>query len=133
MHRRHFLSSGLALGASLSLPDPVLGEPPAEKEEADLVVDAHGHAGHGQALNAPWNTFNDPEVILRHAEEPGIDRTIIFPIENPTYTKANEEIALIVEKYPGRFIGFAKHDPIAEAGQIERLLTREVRELGLRG
>ena len=72
-------------------------------------------------------------MILRHAEEAGIDKTIIFPIENPTYQKANEEIARIAERYPGKFIGFAKHDPVAEAGKIERLLTREVRELGLKG
>ncbi len=38
-----------------------------------------------------------------------------------------------MERYPGKFIGFAKHDPIAEAGKIERLLTTEVKELGLRG
>ena len=38
-----------------------------------------------------------------------------------------------MEQYPGKFIGFAKHDPVAEAGKIERLLTREVRELGLKG
>ena len=35
--------------------------------------------------------------------------------------------------YPGKFIGFAKHDPVAEAGKIERLLTREVEQLGLKG
>jgi predicted TIM-barrel fold metal-dependent hydrolase len=133
MHRRNFLSSGLALGSSLSLPAAVHGEPRGKTEKSDLVIDAHGHAGHGEALSAPWSTYNDPEVILRHAEEAGIDRTIIFPIENPTYQKANEEIARIVERYPGKFLGFAKHDPVAEAGKIERLLTREVRELGLRG
>ena len=111
MHRRNFLSSGLALGIALSLPDSVPGEPQGKTEKADPVIDAHGHAGHGEALSAPWSTFNDPEVILRHAEEAGIDKTIIFPIENPTYQKANEEIARIVERHPGKFIGFAKHDP----------------------
>jgi len=133
MHRRNFLSSGLALGSSLSLADSAAGEPQGNTAKTDLVIDAHGHAGHGEALSAPWSTFNDPEVILRHAEEAGIDKTIIFPIENPTYRKANEEIARIVERYPGKFVGFAKHDPFAEAGRIERLLTREVRELGLKG
>jgi uncharacterized protein len=72
-------------------------------------------------------------VTLRRAEEAGIDRTVIFPIENPTYEQANEEIARLVETHPGKFIGFAKHDPVAEAGRIERLLTREVKELGLKG
>ena len=69
----------------MSLPDSVQGEPRTSMEKTDLVIDAHGHAGHGEALSTPWSTFNDPEVILRHAEEAGIDKTIIFPIENPTY------------------------------------------------
>jgi len=133
MRRRDFLTSGIALGSALTVADSVRGEPQGNTRNADLVIDAHGHAGHGEALSAPWSTFNDPEVILRHAEEAGIDKTIIFPIENPTYQKANEEIARIEERYPGRFIGFAKHDPVMEGGKIERLLTREVRELGLKG
>jgi hypothetical protein len=118
MHRRNFLSSGLAFASAMSSSDSLLGAPPGKRDEEDLVIDAHGHAGHGEALSAPWSTFNDPEVILRHAEEAGIDTTIIFPIENPTYQKANEEIARIVNRYPTKFIGFAKHDPFAEAGKI---------------
>ncbi len=130
MYRRNFLSSGLAATGTLSWSNSLQG---GQAEKKDPVIDAHGHAGHGEALSAPWSTFNDPEVILRHGEEAGIDKTIIFPIENPTYQKANEEIARIVNRYPGKFIGFAKHDPVAEAGKIERLLNHEVQELGLRG
>jgi predicted TIM-barrel fold metal-dependent hydrolase len=133
MHRRDLLSSGLAVGSVLYLPNSVRGEPAAKAEKADLVIDAHGHAGHGEDLSAPWRTFNDPKTILQHAEEAGIDKTIIFPISNPTYQKANEEIARIVDRYPDKFVGFAKHDPQTEQGQIERLLTREVRQLGLKG
>lgn len=133
MHRRSFLSSVLALGSAVTLPDAVRGQPHDATEKADPVIDAHGHARHGEALNAPRTIYNDPEVISRHAEEAGIDKTIIFPIENPTYKKANEEIARIVQEYPGRFVGFAKHDPIAQAGNIERLLIREVRQLRFKG
>jgi predicted TIM-barrel fold metal-dependent hydrolase len=133
MHRRGFIASGLAGGSILSLPDSVLGGAQVKAQRPNLIIDAHAHAGHGEALSAPWSTYNDPEVILRHAQEAGIDKTIIFPLENPTYQKANEEIARIVERHPGKFIGFAKHDPIAEAGKIDQLLSREVRELGLKG
>jgi len=133
MHRRNFLSSGLAVGSAAFLLDSVQAQSQGKTEKTDFVIDAHGHAGHGEELSAPWRTFNDPKTILQHAEEAGIDKTIIFPISNPTYQKANEEIARIVERYPGKFVGFAKHDPQTEAGQIERLLTREVRELGLKG
>ena len=104
-----------------------------QDKRSGLVIDAHCHAGTGEAMSAPWTTFADPEVTLRRAAEAGIDKTVIFPIENPTYERANEEIARLVEKHPGKFIGFAKHDPQAEAGKIERLLTREVRQLGLKG
>ena len=65
--------------------------------------------------------------------EAGIDRTVIFPIENPDYEKPNQEIAEICGRYPGKFIGFAKHDPQAELGRIPRMLRHEVESLGLKG
>jgi predicted TIM-barrel fold metal-dependent hydrolase len=130
MHRRDLLKSGLTLGLPLTLTGRL--DASAEDKEG-LVIDAHCHAGKGQAMSAPWTTYADPEVTLRRAQEAGIDKTVIFPIENPTYERANEDIARLVEQYPDRFIGFAKHDPDREAGQIERLLTREVKQLGLKG
>ncbi len=133
MHRRNLLSSGLALGCALSLPDPLRGQPQGRTEGADLVIDAHGHAGHGEALSAPWTTFNDPEVILRHAEEAGIDKTIIFPIENPTYQKANEEIARIVGGIRASSSASPSTTPWRRRARSSGLLTREVRELGLKG
>lgn len=104
-----------------------------------LIIDAHCHAGKGLNYDqgdpqaAPWTTYNDPERILHKAAEAGISRSVIFPISNATYEKANEEIAGYVRKYAGKFIGFAKHDPQTEAGKIRDLLAREVRELGLKG
>src|SRR3954447_7351539 len=131
MRRRDLLKSGLLAGGMLPIAGNVdAGEP---RERSGLVIDAHCHAGTGEAMSAPWTTFADPEVTLRRAAEAGIDRTVIFPIENPTYETANEEIARLVEKHPGKFIGFAKHDPEREAGKVERLLTREVKQLGLKG
>jgi predicted TIM-barrel fold metal-dependent hydrolase len=133
MHRRDLLKGGFLLGGSLSLPADVRAQEPDGREKSGVIIDAHCHAGSGQAMTAPWTTYADPELTLRRAEEAGIDRTVISPIENPTYERANEEIARLVERHPRRFIGFAKHDPEREAGRIERLLTREVEELGLRG
>jgi len=98
-----------------------------------LVIDAHCHAGRGEAMSAPWTTRADPEITLRHMAEAGIDRAILFPINNTEYEKPNLEIAEICGRYPGKFIGFAKHDPQAEAGRIRALLRREVESLGLKG
>src|SRR3954451_12540541 len=131
MRRRDLLKGGFLAGGMLPFAENV--DAGAQREGLGLVIDAHCHAGTGEAMSAPWTTFADPEVTLRRAAEAGIDRTVIFPIENPTYEKANEAIARLVEKHPGKFVGFAKHDPTAEAGKIERLLTREVKQLGLKG
>jgi predicted TIM-barrel fold metal-dependent hydrolase len=120
--RRAFLGSAAGLGA---------GRPAAQPRP--LVIDAHCHAGRGTGMSAPWTTRADVEVTLRHMEEAGIDRTVIFPINNPEYEKPNEEIAEICGRYPGKFIGFAKHDSQTEAGRIAPMLRREVEKLGLKG
>lgn len=97
------------------------------------VIDCHAHAGTATALTAPWTTIADPEEILRRSKEAGIDKSCIFPISHDTFEEANLEIAGIVKRYPGRFIGYAKHDPVKEKGRIRAMLLRECRELGLRG
>lgn len=133
MHRRNFIRTGLALGCSPALLPSAAAATPSD----ELIIDAHAHAGHGAKFGqpdaAPWETFNDPEWLLRLAAEAGIRKSVIFPINNPTYEQANREIAGYVRQHPDRLIGFAKHDGVTEAGRIRELLTREVRELGLRG
>lgn len=139
MNRRDFLRGGVLLGSSLAVTDSPVASVQEQGRTKSLVIDAHVHAGKGHkygkgdATTPPWETYNDPEVTLRRAEEAGIDQSVIFPIENRTFEKANEEIAEVVKKYPGKFIGFAKHDPENEAGRIRDLLTREIKELGLKG
>lgn len=106
---------------------------PAAAQSPGLVIDAHCHAGTGTEMRAPWSTRASVEVTLRHMAEAGIDRSVIFPINNRTYEGPNQEIAEICGRYPGKFIGFAKHDPETEAGRIRALLKREVETLGLKG
>lgn len=139
MDRRTFLQTGVVLGGACS-PAARAGAAPATRPPPrPLVVDAHCHAGRGlnygkpAETTDPWTTFNDPERTLRRMKEAGIDRTVIFPINNTTFQQANEEIAGYVRRWPDRFIGFAKHDGKTESGRIRELLRREVRELGLRG
>jgi hypothetical protein len=104
-----------------------------------LVIDCHAHVGIArepgttEELSAPWDTVADPELILQHAQEAGIDKTVIFPIDNTTYKEANEEIARICQRYPGKFIGFARHDAQTECGKIHSMLFHEIHDLGLRG
>jgi len=133
MQRREVLRRALVLGGALPLGENLAAEAAQAQRPAALVIDAHCHAGKGETMTAPWTSYADPLVTLRRADEAGIDKTIIFPISNPTYEKANREIADLVAKYPTKFFGFAKHDPVSEAGTIHRMLTREVREMGLKG
>lgn len=137
MNRRD-LFKGVLLSSSLYLTEPS-GAAQSQKSQQTTVIDAHCHAGKGLnygkngPMSDPWTTYNDPVWTLRRADEAGIDKTVIFPINNRTYENANEEIASYVRRWPNRFIGFAKHDGKTEAGRIRDLLRREVRELGLRG
>jgi predicted TIM-barrel fold metal-dependent hydrolase len=133
MHRRELLRRGLVLGGALPLVGARAAEVDQESKSSSLIIDAHCHAGKGESMTAPWTSYADPQVTLRRAAEAGIDKTIIFPISNPTYEKANREIADLVAKHPDRFIGFAKHAPESEAGRIRRMLIGEVREMGLKG
>jgi predicted TIM-barrel fold metal-dependent hydrolase len=105
----------------------------AEQAPKAPVIDCHTHAGTATTLLSPWTTIADPEQILRRNKEAGIDQACIFPITHETFEEANIEIAQIVKRHPGRFIGFAKHDPVNEKGRIRAMLLRECRELGLRG
>src|SRR5262249_40901945 len=139
LKRRELLHGGIAAGAAFLAASPLRAQTSPSGKAAPQIVDAHCHAGKGlnygkgDSRSAPWTTFNDPELVLRQAAAAGISQTVIFPINNTTFEKANEEIAAYVRRYAGKFIGFAKHDPKTEAGKIRELLTREVRELGLKG
>jgi predicted TIM-barrel fold metal-dependent hydrolase len=112
---------------------PAAAALPMWSQKKPLVIDAHCHAGKGTAMSAPWTTRADVEVTLRHMEEAGIDRTVIFPINNTEFEKPNQEVAEICGRYPAKFIGFAKHDPKTESGRIAKMLRYEVEKLGLKG
>lgn len=137
MKRRDFFKSII-----LSSPLPLLSHActiRAQNSKSSMIIDAHCHAGRGinyatsDPNSDPWTTYNDPRWTLRRARQAGIDKTIIFPINNETYGKANEEIASYVKQWPNEFIGFAKHDSKTESGKIRKMLIHEVRDLGLRG
>jgi uncharacterized protein len=125
---------GLGMGSAMALNG---GGARAAQATRHPIIDAHCHAGKGLNFGAPksdpWTTYNDPEWTLRRMQEAGIDRTVIFPINNTSYQEANVEIADYVRRWPTKFIGFAKHDAKTEAGKIRDLLRHEVRDLGLKG
>jgi uncharacterized protein len=120
--RRNFMSASSALAV-----------PAALQRTNGLIIDGHCQAGHGVRSLGRTTNFADPEITVRHMEEAGIQRSIVYPLENQDYQKANEEVADICRKHPGKFIGFAMHNPQTEGDSIPGLLKREVQELGLKG
>jgi uncharacterized protein len=144
--RRAFLATTGALVAGGVTSRWAEGKPstfdpsPQRKPDKLLVIDCHSHGGIALQpgarleLTTPWDTIADPEIVLQHAREVGIGKTVIFPIDNTNYKEANEYIAQLCQRNPDRLIGFARHDALTEpAGKIRPMLFHEVRELGLRG
>jgi predicted TIM-barrel fold metal-dependent hydrolase len=98
-----------------------------------MIVDGHCHAGRGDRLTAPWNTHAPLETYLRRARAAGIQRTVILPAGHSDYAQANREIGQIVNRHPGRFIGFASVHAVRDAGRVDELVREAVTRLGLRG
>jgi uncharacterized protein len=98
-----------------------------------MIIDGHCHAGRGERLTAPWNTAAPLGAYLRRARAAGIDRTVVFAPFAGDYAQANAEVARIVERHPGRLIGYACVHPVRDAGRIRQLVGRAVCEWGFRG
>jgi uncharacterized protein len=106
------------------------GSSPAQT--GPFVIDANRHAGLGFSMTGPDTSYAAVEITLRHMEEAGISRSILSAIDNPAYETRNRQIAEICKQYPGKFIGFARHNPAHENG-AGALLRREIEALGLKG
>jgi hypothetical protein len=65
-------------------------------------------------------------------EQAGISRSILSGLANPAYETRNRQIAEICKQHPGKFIGFARHNPAAEK-DVVTVLRREIETLGLKG
>jgi hypothetical protein len=79
------------------------------------------------------------ETLASNWEPAILDAAAMAPLINPTsfrgfgsishetFEGPNREVARIVARYPGRFIGYAKHDPVNEKGRIRSMLLQECR------
>lgn len=97
-----------------------------------MVIDGHCHAGRGDALTAPWNTDAPLGAYLRRARAAGIDRTVVFAAFHSDYRVANAEVAEIVAANPA-LIGFACVHARSDAGRVDELVGRAVRDWGFVG
>lgn len=98
-----------------------------------MIVDCHCHAGKGDGLTGPWDTSAPLAPYFRRARRAGIGMTVLFSAFHSDYRVANEEVARLVAAHPGRALGFAFVNPVADKNRIERLVSAAVRRHGFRG
>jgi predicted TIM-barrel fold metal-dependent hydrolase len=106
----------------------------SQKARKSLIIDCHAVVSKGRTwADPPREVDYDVNQLLERGAEAGIDRHCVVPARNDTYLEANREVARIVEKHSPRLIGFAAHSPQREAGRLRKMLTEEVKSMGLRG
>jgi uncharacterized protein len=98
-----------------------------------MIIDFHCHAGKGNAMTAPWNTDAPLGPYLRRAKAAGIDKTVVFPLFHDDYARANEELAHLIARQPGRLIGFAFVHAMRDRGRITSMIEGAVRLWGFCG
>jgi predicted TIM-barrel fold metal-dependent hydrolase len=109
------------------------------------VVDCHMLLGsgtgwwdltHGGASKPPVHGTTrvkfEVSQVLEECSRAGIDRACVVSPVNDSYEAANRFIADACEKHPDKLIGIAAHSPHREEGKIARLLTTEIRSMGLK-
>ncbi|HXW80776.1 MAG TPA: amidohydrolase family protein, partial [Acidimicrobiales bacterium] len=97
------------------------------------MIDCHCHAGTGDGFRGPWDTEARLERHLKRAKAAGIDKTVVFPVFNTDYAAANERLARLVARLPGRLIGFAAVNPARDKAKAAKMIGRAVEVLGFRG
>jgi hypothetical protein len=98
-----------------------------------MIVDSHCHAGKGDGLTGPWDTDAPLGDYLRHADEAGIGRTVLFAAFHSDYAAANRQVARIVAARPERFWGYAFVHSERDRGRVRALVREAVERFGFRG
>ena len=91
-----------------------------------MIVDVHAHIGHHPLMDFKQT----PEEVLDAMDRFGIDVTFVMPFPSMKTKAVNDAIAETVKKNPGRLVGFACIDIMADDApeEIERIVG-----LGLKG
>jgi predicted TIM-barrel fold metal-dependent hydrolase len=98
-----------------------------------MIIDGHCHAGRGDGLTGPWDTFAPLEAYLERAAAAGIDRTVVFPAFHSDYRIANRELGPRLRGPQPRLTGFAFVNAERDRGRVGDLVREAVEEHGFRG
>lgn len=98
-----------------------------------LVIDSHCHAGKGDGLIGPWDTNAPLKDYLQWCNDAGIHKTVLFAAFHSDYSKANRQVAKIVDKNPNRFYGYAFLNATNDKGRIYKMVDTAVNEYNFCG
>ena len=98
-----------------------------------MIIDCHCHAGKGDIMTAPWNTFAPLGAYLRRARRVGVTLTVVFPVFQSDYSTGNRNLARLVAILPGCLIGFAMVHAGRDAGQVREMIREAALRHGFRG
>lgn len=74
----------------------------------------------------------EPEQVLDECQRAGIDRACVIPLRHAEYDAANRYVADMCAKHPERLIGIAVHSPQREQSRLRKLLTEEIKTMGMK-
>jgi uncharacterized protein len=91
-----------------------------------MIIDSHTHVD-------KFRWYDPPETILRLMDEARIDQSIIMTYSDaPDVEGSLEYIAEAVHKYPSRFVGYARLNPV-RTEEAARLLDAAIAHMGFKG
>ena len=102
-----------------------------KKLEDVYIIDAHGHLDLWKSSNAD-DIICSAEGMLQRMDRIGIDMLCINKWNSPD-PGANDDVAAVIRRYPGRFIGFAATYPSFGADWNAKELKRCFDENGFSG
>lgn len=100
---------------------------------ASVIIDSHCHAGQGDGFTGPWDSDAGLQLYLRRARKAGIDRTVLLAAFHSDYGVANDSVAKIVGRDPGRFYGLVFVHAQRDRGRIHRMVGHAVQRHGFVG
>ena len=107
------------------------------------IVDCNMWIGSGGAwgyVDAPANPAGattrqvkiEPGQVIEECKRAGIDRACVIPLRHAEYEAANRYVADVCAKHPEHFIGVAVHSPQREQNRLRKLLTEEIKSMGMK-
>ena len=104
--------------------------------DCNMWMGSGGAWGYVDAPASPLGTTREvkyePRQVIDECDRAGIAKACVISLRHVEYADANRFIADECAKHPDRLIGIAVHSPQREEGRLRKLITDEVKSMGLK-